>query len=145
MSPRSFVLALASAPLLALAQNNPNPFNVPETGLSATGGQPLNLEWNPTTDGTVSLILRSGSSNNLEEGTVIACKYWVSKIERTSPDELQPPSTMTALIPGLHPTTSLAAATIRFRSFLTVTSLLQTTLLTSSSTPRTPSHTALVS
>ena len=64
-------LALLSAPLLALA-DSPNPFNVPADGISATGGQPLKLEWNPTTDGTVSLILRSGNSADLTEGTVIA-------------------------------------------------------------------------
>ncbi|KAI7639207.1 hypothetical protein KC319_g14517, partial [Hortaea werneckii] len=69
MSPRSFAITLLSAPLLALAQNA---FKIPDSGLSATGGQPLDLQWNPTTDGTVTLILRSGSSNNLNEGTVIA-------------------------------------------------------------------------
>ncbi|KAI7535502.1 hypothetical protein KC331_g11997 [Hortaea werneckii] len=69
MSPRSFAITLLSAPLLALAQNA---FNIPEAGLSATGGQPLDLSWDPTTDGTVTLVLRSGSSNNLNEGTVIA-------------------------------------------------------------------------
>ncbi|RMZ06396.1 hypothetical protein D0862_04636 [Hortaea werneckii] len=69
MSPRSFAITLLSAPLLALAQNA---FNIPDAGLSATGGQPLDLSWDPTTDGTVTLVLRSGSSNNLNEGTVIA-------------------------------------------------------------------------
>jgi len=33
----------------------------------------LTLEWNPTTDGTVTLVLRSGASNDLTGGTVIAC------------------------------------------------------------------------
>ncbi|KAI7189217.1 hypothetical protein D0869_06831 [Hortaea werneckii] len=69
MSPRSFAITLLSAPLLALAQNK---FKIPEAGLSATGGQPVDLQWDPTTDGTVTLVLRSGSSNNLNEGTVIA-------------------------------------------------------------------------
>ncbi|KAI6841064.1 hypothetical protein KC332_g1135 [Hortaea werneckii] len=69
MSPRSFAITLLSAPLLALAQNA---FKIPEAGLSATGGQPVDLQWDPTTDGTVTLVLRSGSSNNLNEGTVIA-------------------------------------------------------------------------
>ncbi|KAI7468332.1 hypothetical protein KC351_g13710 [Hortaea werneckii] len=69
MSQRSFAITLLSAPLLALAQNA---FEIPEAGLSATGGQPVDLQWDPTTDGTVTLVLRSGSSNNLNEGTVIA-------------------------------------------------------------------------
>lgn len=66
-------LALFSAPLLALA-DSPNPFKIPAEGLSATGGQALKLEWDPTTQGTVSLILRSGNSADLTEGTVIASK-----------------------------------------------------------------------
>ncbi|KAK3713515.1 hypothetical protein LTR37_008473 [Vermiconidia calcicola] len=65
------VLALLSAPLLALAQQA-NPFNIPPEGIAAEGGEPLTLEWEPTTSGTVSLILRSGASNNLNEGTMIA-------------------------------------------------------------------------
>lgn len=72
MSPRSLLLALVSAPLLAFAQSA-NPFSIPDAGLSATGGQPLELMWNPTTDGTVTLVLRSGNADNLAEGTVIAC------------------------------------------------------------------------
>lgn len=68
------VLALLSSPFLALAQSGsrPNAFIVPKEGLSAVGGEPVTLEWNPTTEGTVSLVLRSGSASNLEEGTVIA-------------------------------------------------------------------------
>ena len=65
------LLAFLSAPLLALAQQ-PNAFIIPDEGLSATGGQPLDLKWQPTTDGTISLILRSGSAENLAEGTIIA-------------------------------------------------------------------------
>ena len=65
------LLALLSAPLLSLAQSGANPFNIPPEGLSASGGEPLELNWEPTTDGTVTLVLRSGSSNDLNEGTVI--------------------------------------------------------------------------
>ncbi|KAK3059133.1 hypothetical protein LTR09_000699 [Extremus antarcticus] len=65
------VLALLAAPLVALAQN-PNPFIIPEAGIAAKGGKPLTLQWKPTTQGTVTLVLRSGSSNNLNSGTVIA-------------------------------------------------------------------------
>ena len=63
------LLALLSAPLTALAQNA---FNIPSEGLSASAGQPLKLTWDPTTPGTVTLVLRSGSSNDLNEGTAIA-------------------------------------------------------------------------
>ena len=54
---------------VALAAN-PNPFNVPE-GFSLTAGKPTTLKWTPTTPGTVTLRLREGPSNNLNEGTVI--------------------------------------------------------------------------
>lgn len=67
----STLLTILSAPLLALAQQA-NPFNIPSEGLSAAAGTPLKLQWKPTTDGTVTLVLRSGSSNDLNEGTVIA-------------------------------------------------------------------------
>lgn len=71
--PRSFIVALLSAPLLAFAQDGKaNPFNVPMSGLSASAGQPLTLTWKPTTEGKVSLILRSGGSDNLKAGTTIA-------------------------------------------------------------------------
>lgn len=73
--PRSLLIAALSAPLLAFAQNKPNPFNVPSSGLSATAGQDLQLMWMPTTDGTVSLILRSGGSDNLKDGTTIASQW----------------------------------------------------------------------
>ncbi|KAF7184990.1 putative cell wall protein [Pseudocercospora fuligena] len=71
---RSFLFALSAA-ITALAQDTgsgANPFKIPTTGLQATAGEPLTLSWEPTTSGTVSLILRSGSSNDLAEGTVIA-------------------------------------------------------------------------
>ncbi|KAK5742653.1 hypothetical protein LTR17_003185 [Elasticomyces elasticus] len=68
---RSFILLLA-APFLAYAQSAANPFNVPNGGYSVTAGSPTDLTWNPTTSGTVTLILRSGPSSNLIAGTVIA-------------------------------------------------------------------------
>ncbi|KAK4893137.1 hypothetical protein LTR27_008477 [Elasticomyces elasticus] len=67
----SFILLLA-APFLAYAQGSANPFNVPNGGYSVTAGSPTDLTWNPTTSGTVTLILRSGPSSNLIAGTVIA-------------------------------------------------------------------------
>lgn len=68
----SLVATLLSAPFLAFAADGPNAFIVPSSGLQATAGQALTLKWTPSTSGTVSLILRSGSSNNLAEGTTIA-------------------------------------------------------------------------
>ncbi|OQO06299.1 hypothetical protein B0A48_08888 [Cryoendolithus antarcticus] len=69
------LLALA-APLLVAAQNSgnssANAFVVPTSGISGTAGQTLNLQWTPTTSGTVSLILRSGASSDLNKGTTIA-------------------------------------------------------------------------
>jgi len=63
------ILALLSTPFLVLAADNA--FIVPEEGLSATGGEPVTLKWEPSTEGTISLILRSGNSADLKEGTII--------------------------------------------------------------------------
>ncbi|GAB7342403.1 hypothetical protein MBLNU457_g0617t1 [Dothideomycetes sp. NU457] len=86
----STIVALLAAPFLAYAQgtatsgdasttvaagqatSTANPFNIPSSGLAASAGSPLTLTWKPTTSGTVSLVLRSGSSNNLNAGTTIA-------------------------------------------------------------------------
>ena len=67
----STTVALLSAPFLALA-DNPNGFKIPQGGLTCTAGQPCDLKWQPSTQGTVSLVLRSGASNNLEKGVTIA-------------------------------------------------------------------------
>lgn len=67
------LLALATFVAVALAADNPNPFNVPE-GFALTAGEPTTLKWKPTTAGTVTLQLRQGSSNDLNKGTTIKCK-----------------------------------------------------------------------
>ncbi|KAF2718824.1 hypothetical protein K431DRAFT_124620 [Polychaeton citri CBS 116435] len=67
---RSSIVAFVGAPLVALAQNA-NPFSVPSGGFSAVAGESLELNWNPTTDGTVTLVLRSGASSNLNQGSII--------------------------------------------------------------------------
>ena len=67
------VLALAGFVAVALAASGPNPFNVPE-GFSLTAGKPTTLKWDPTTPGTVTLRLREGASNDLNEGSVIQGK-----------------------------------------------------------------------
>ena len=67
------ILALAGFLAVAFAASNPNPFNVPN-GFSLTAGQSTELKWTPTTPGTVTLRLRQGASNDLDEGTVIQGK-----------------------------------------------------------------------
>ncbi|KAI9809072.1 MAG: hypothetical protein M1825_002361 [Sarcosagium campestre] len=62
-------LALAA---LAAAQSDSNPFNVPKEGISAAAGKKTDLTWEPTTSGTVSLNLRKGNSNDLDDVTTIA-------------------------------------------------------------------------
>ncbi|KAF2836411.1 hypothetical protein M501DRAFT_917261, partial [Patellaria atrata CBS 101060] len=51
---------------------SPNPFHIPREGLNFEAGETTEISWDPTTDGTVTLILRSGPSGNLEEGEPIA-------------------------------------------------------------------------
>ncbi|KAJ9623515.1 hypothetical protein H2203_005777 [Taxawa tesnikishii (nom. ined.)] len=63
---KAVLTAFFAYPFLTLAQvsgnfnNYQNPF------------KPLTLNWTPTTSGTITLILRSGASNNLNAGTIIA-------------------------------------------------------------------------
>ncbi|KAK1075813.1 hypothetical protein LTR12_001427 [Friedmanniomyces endolithicus] len=83
---RSFILTLLGAPLLALAQSA-NPFKIP-TNFSATAGQPLSLNWKPTTSGTVTLVLRSGASSDLAAGTVIASSIANSGSYSWTPDTM---------------------------------------------------------
>lgn len=64
------ILALLAQALVAFAADNA--FNVPTGGYNITAGQTTTLSWDPTTSGTVSLILRSGASSDLNAGTYIA-------------------------------------------------------------------------
>ena len=66
------LFAILAQAFLVLAQDNP--FNNPNGGYAPTAGQSVKLNWQPTTSGTVSLILRSGASSNLDAGTYIAQK-----------------------------------------------------------------------
>lgn len=72
----STFLAVAATPLLVAAQggesNGSNPFNIPKESLNTEAGQTVDLTWDPTTEGTVTIYLRSGASNNLNKGTPIA-------------------------------------------------------------------------
>ena len=72
---RFIFLAFAaySAAVLAQTTTGPNPFKVPQ-GFSLTAGKPMNIQWTPTTSGTVTLRLRNGANSDLNSGTVIGCK-----------------------------------------------------------------------
>jgi len=64
-----FVSALAA---LAAAQSAPNPITAPTGGMVVQAGEATTITWTPTTQGTVTLELRSGSANDLSTGTTIA-------------------------------------------------------------------------
>lgn len=51
-----------------------NPFQIPASGFSMKAGQPVTINWIPTTSGTITLVLRSGSDTGLQEGLPIARK-----------------------------------------------------------------------
>ncbi|KAG9827376.1 hypothetical protein KCU98_g19171, partial [Aureobasidium melanogenum] len=63
------LVAFLASPLLALAADNAFT-NSDFTGITA--GKTFDIKWNPTTGGTVSLILRSGANNNLTPGVYVA-------------------------------------------------------------------------
>ena len=67
------LFALVSA-TLAAAQL-PNPFHVPSSGYAPVAGQPLDLEWTPSTPGNITLLLRNGNPENLDDGRVIAGEF----------------------------------------------------------------------
>ncbi|EMF17642.1 uncharacterized protein SEPMUDRAFT_146608 [Sphaerulina musiva SO2202] len=83
--PRSLLLTLVSA-LAAYAQTATGPNAFTNVGLAAKAGEPLTLTWNPTTGGTVSLVLRNGASNNLNAGTTIASNIENSGSYTWTPD-----------------------------------------------------------
>ncbi|KAI5208944.1 hypothetical protein E4T39_01091 [Aureobasidium subglaciale] len=64
------LIALLASPLLAFAASENKFTNSDYNGITA--GQTFNIKWDPTTSGTVSLILRSGASNNLTPGVYVA-------------------------------------------------------------------------
>ncbi|KAI5212540.1 hypothetical protein AUEXF2481DRAFT_5623 [Aureobasidium subglaciale EXF-2481] len=64
------LVALLASPLLAFAASENKFTNSDYNGITA--GQTFNIKWDPTTSGTVSLILRSGASNNLTPGVYVA-------------------------------------------------------------------------
>ncbi|KAI5791920.1 Ser-Thr-rich glycosyl-phosphatidyl-inositol-anchored membrane family-domain-containing protein [Geopyxis carbonaria] len=60
------LVALASAVLAA-----ENPISKPDGSAPIAAGKPQTITWNPTTEGTITLTLRKGSSNDLKDVTVI--------------------------------------------------------------------------
>ncbi|KGO63831.1 Cell wall beta-glucan synthesis [Penicillium italicum] len=67
-----FSLAVAAMAAVASADNKANPFSIPTDGYTFTVGKPTALKWQPTTPGTVSLILQWGAVLSGNTGTVIA-------------------------------------------------------------------------
>ncbi|CAI7652485.1 unnamed protein product [Penicillium glandicola] len=57
---------------VAAASNTANPFSIPTDGYTFTVGEATTLKWEPTTDGTISLILQWGAVLTGDSGTVIA-------------------------------------------------------------------------
>ncbi|CDM30869.1 hypothetical protein DTO012A8_7465 [Penicillium roqueforti] len=65
-------LAVAAMAAVAAANSKANPFSIPVEGYTFKVGEPTALKWEPTTDGTVSLILQWGAVISGNSGTVIA-------------------------------------------------------------------------
>ena len=71
------LLPVLLAPI-ALAQSQgfnkyQNPFTIPRSGFSFKAGEASDINWSPTTNGTVSIILRSGPNSNFDHGEIVAC------------------------------------------------------------------------
>jgi Ser-Thr-rich glycosyl-phosphatidyl-inositol-anchored membrane family len=64
-------LALGLFAALASAQNA---FIVPTSGTVYAAGDSTTLEWDPTTNGTVSLRLQWGTTTTASDGVAIACE-----------------------------------------------------------------------
>lgn len=69
--------ALANA---ASLENRENPL-APIDGVLAAG-KPTTIKWQPTTTGPITLKLRSGPKENLDQGFVIACEFMRSDIRQ---------------------------------------------------------------
>ena len=68
---RPALLFILVTPLVT-ADKQPNPFNIPAEGYNFTAGHASTITWKPTTEGDVTLRLRSGPTNDLDQGIVIA-------------------------------------------------------------------------
>lgn len=75
---RSFIyIAVSAFAAFAAAQTKDNAFNVPKGGYEFTAGEPTNLNWDPTTSGTITLKLQTSTDITPESGEVIASKFRV--------------------------------------------------------------------
>lgn len=126
------LFALVSAGL-AFAQS-PNPFNIPPGGYQTSAGSAVNISWTPTTQGTVSLYLRSGDSAYLNNGTAIACKkeYTLDPAVKLTMEQHRS-RTAVSTHGWSHQTSFVVPATLS-RLSATPTPAQSTTLLSSSST-----------
>lgn len=68
----AFLLVALSA-LAKAASSLENPIT-PIDGGGLVAGKPTTIKWTPTTTGPITLKLRSGPAENLDQGIVIACK-----------------------------------------------------------------------
>ena len=69
------VFLTLTALMTVVAADGPNAFKVPPGGYKVMGGTPNQIDWEPSSKGTVTLKLQSGSVSGPETGTIIACKY----------------------------------------------------------------------
>lgn len=71
-----------------------NPFKIPHAGYSFTAGRAQDIKWEPTTQGTVTIILRTGDSDDLAAGSPIAGTSAAPLLEpsRTPSASHHPPS-----------------------------------------------------
>ncbi|KAL0257245.1 hypothetical protein SLS55_008055 [Diplodia seriata] len=68
------VTSLFVAGFAALASAAENAFIIPTDGFAPVAGKDIQLQWDPTAGKTVTLVLRSGASSDLKEGSSIAEK-----------------------------------------------------------------------
>ncbi|KAK2758611.1 hypothetical protein FQN54_003301 [Arachnomyces sp. PD_36] len=129
---RSFIyLAVSAFAAFAAAQGTDNAFNVPPGGYDFTAGQPTNLEWTPSTSGTVTLKLQIGKDITPNSGEVIASnipnsgtysfvppvtadpdtEYTVEIIDDNDPENFNFTPTFNVENPNFEETTSAAPTT----------------------------------
>lgn len=80
---RSFIcLTISALAAVATASSTANPFEIPAAGYTFSVGEATTLKWDPTTSGTVTLRLQQGAVTTANEGTAIACEYFIRGTSR---------------------------------------------------------------
>lgn len=100
-------LASAVAALATVAYAQTNPFSYPVAGNTLQAGSTVNIKWNPTTQGTVTLVLRNGVATDLNPGTKIACKSTPTNSSYSDPPQPHahaPPTTHRTRSSSTEPT-----------------------------------------